>query len=82
MMPALVAIYSKPGCHLCHEALEVLAGLQEELGFELREIDISGEQALHDAYFERIPVITLDGEELCEFILDEQILRDRLESRR
>ena len=33
-------------------------------------------------YFERIPVVVLDGEELCEFFLEEALLRERLESRR
>ena len=39
-------------------------------------------EALHDAYFERIPVVALDGEELFDYVVDEQILRERLESRR
>jgi hypothetical protein len=33
------------------------------------------------AYFERIPVVALDGEELFDFFVDEAILRERLESR-
>ena len=37
---------------------------------------------LHRKYFERIPVVALDGEELCEYFLDEPLLRERLESRR
>ncbi|HYM44648.1 MAG TPA: glutaredoxin family protein [Solirubrobacteraceae bacterium] len=81
-MTALVTIYSKPDCHLCAEALSALRGLQATLDFELRELDITREQKLHDAYFERIPVIALDGEELFDYVVDEQILRERLESRR
>lgn len=79
---ARVTILSKPGCHLCEEALERLRELQGELGFELRERDIAAEEALHRAYFERIPVVLLDGEELCEYFLDETLLRERLESPR
>ncbi len=59
-----------------------LRGLQTELDFELRELDITADETLHRAYFERIPVVTLDGEELFEYFVDEQILRERLESRR
>ena len=38
--------------------------------------------ALQRAYFERIPVVALDGEELFEYFVDEALLRERLESRR
>ncbi|MGP0101296.1 MAG: glutaredoxin family protein [Solirubrobacteraceae bacterium] len=79
---ATVTVYSKPDCHLCEEAMAVLRGLQEELGFALRERDITAEEALHRAYFERIPVVVLDGEELCEYHVSEALVRERLESRR
>ena len=77
-----VSVYSKPDCHLCAEAMEVLRRLQDELGFELHELDITGDERLHRAYFERIPVVALDGEELCEYFVDEPFVRERLESRR
>ena len=77
-----VIIYSKPDCHLCAEATVVLRGLQDEFGFRLTEIDITAEESLHRAYFERIPVVALDGEELFDYVIDEAVLRERLESRR
>jgi glutaredoxin len=76
-----LTLYSKPDCHLCEDAVTVLRALQEELAFELRELDITADDALHRAYFERIPVLELDGEELCEYFVDEKLLRERLESR-
>jgi glutaredoxin len=79
---SVVSVYSKPGCHLCAEAMAALEQLRTELGFELRELDISTDERLHRAYFERIPVIALDGEELSDYFLDEALLRERLESRR
>jgi glutaredoxin len=79
---ALLTVYSTPDCHLCEQALEVLRGLQAELGFELEELDITREASLHRAYFERVPVIALDGEELSDYFVDEPALRERLESRR
>lgn len=77
-----LTVYSKPDCHLCEEAMEALRGLKTELAFELVERDITADEALHRTYFERIPVVALDGEELCEYFLDEGLLRERLESRR
>jgi glutaredoxin len=79
---SLVTVYSRPDCHLCVEAMTALRGLQVELGFDLYERDIDGDEALQRAYFERIPVVTLDGEELFAYFVDEPLLRERLESRR
>jgi glutaredoxin len=79
---SVVTVYSKPDCHLCEDAMGTLRALQQELAFELRELDISGDDRLLRAYFERIPVIELDGEELSEYFVHEALLRERLESRR
>jgi glutaredoxin len=84
-MPAAqrITVYSKPDCHLCEQAMSALRALQGELGFELEEIDIHSDDRLLRAYFERIPVICLgEGEELCEYFVDEKVVRERLESRR
>jgi glutaredoxin len=78
---ATITVYSKPDCHLCADAMSTLLRLQDELGFSLQELDITAEDALHRAYFERIPVIALDGDELCEYFVDEALVRERLESR-
>jgi glutaredoxin len=76
-----VTVYSKPDCHLCEDAMASLRRLQAELAFELHELDITRDERLHRAYFERIPVIALDGEELCDYLVDETLVRERLESR-
>jgi glutaredoxin len=76
-----ITVFSRPDCHLCAEAMATLRALQPELGFGLSERDIDEDEALQRAYFERIPVIALDGEELFDYFIDEAILRERLESR-
>jgi glutaredoxin len=83
-MPAApqITVYSKPDCHLCDDAMAVLRRLQGEHSFELTELDITQDERLHRAYFERIPVIAIDGEELCDYFVDEALVRERLESRR
>jgi glutaredoxin len=45
---------------------------------ELRVCDITTDERLHRAYFQRIPVVTLDGEELFEYHVDAEALRARL----
>ena len=39
----------------------MVTGLQAELGFELREVDIGGDPALEAAYREWLPVVEIDG---------------------
>jgi glutaredoxin len=76
----LVTLYSKPDCHLCVDARAALLKVQAQLGFELSECDITTDESLHRAYFERIPVVALAGEELFEYFVDEDLLRERLET--
>jgi hypothetical protein len=78
---SVVTVYSSPDCHLCAEAMTVLRGLQAQVPFELRELDIAADEALQRAYFERIPVVAVDGEEVCEYFVAEAAVRERLESR-
>jgi glutaredoxin len=78
---ASVTLYTKPGCHLCEEALKTLGEVRAELPFELLVRDITSEETLHRAYFERIPVVALDGEELFEYFVDVETLRQRLRGR-
>jgi len=80
--PAVITVSSKPDCHLCDEAILTLRRIQSDFVFDLRELDITAEDELHRAYFDRIPVVEIDGEELCEFIVQEALVRERLESRR
>jgi glutaredoxin len=77
---AVITLYSKPDCHLCVDARTALTRLRSELGFEISEVDITTDEALHRAYFERIPVIALNGEELFDYFVDERALRVRLQS--
>jgi len=76
----VLTLYSKPDCHLCVEARVALDKLAPELGFELSEVDITTDEALHRAYFERIPVVALGEQELFKYFVDEALLRKRLGS--
>jgi glutaredoxin len=73
-----LVLFGRPGCHLCDDARAHLLRLQPELGFTLTERDIEADDELHRRYLERIPVVSLDGEELFDFFVDEAVLRDRL----
>jgi hypothetical protein len=73
-----VVLYGRPGCHLCDDAREVVLRVRQDVPFALVEHDIERDDALLKAYLERIPVVTIDGDEAFEFFVDEDELRRRL----
>jgi glutaredoxin len=73
-----VTLYGKPGCCLCDEAKAVVAAVRAERPFELEEVDVSLDPALHHRYGERIPVVAVGGEELFEYHVDPAELRQAL----
>lgn len=73
-----VTLYGRTGCHLCDDAREALLRVAARIPFDLREVDIEGDDDLFKRYLERIPVVTLGGEELFEYFVDEKALEDRL----
>ena len=73
-----VTLYGRPGCHLCDEAREALLRVRAALPFALEEVNIETDDELHKRYLERIPVVTLDGEHLFDFEVDEQVLQQRI----
>jgi len=75
---AQVIVYSRPGCHLCDEARAILDRMRERTPFEVDEINIETDDALHARYLERIPVVAVDGEELSEYFVDEEALIGRI----
>ena len=76
-----VIVYSRPGCHLCEEALEKLIALHGEgYRFGLHEIDIESDELLHRRFLERIPVVEIGGAVVSELVLDEAAVRARLDT--
>jgi glutaredoxin len=65
-----IVLYSRPGCHLCDVAREVLAAERERTPFDLEEISIEGDDALELEYQIRIPVVEIDGREVFEVEVD------------
>jgi glutaredoxin len=74
-----LTLYGKPGCHLCHEAREVVKRALLGRSIQFEEVDITLDPALFARYGERIPVLELDGEVLFEFVVDEDLLHQRLD---
>jgi hypothetical protein len=76
-----IVVYSRPGCHLCEEALDAIVALHDDgYAFELREVDIECDERLLRRLLERIPVVEVDGAVVSELVLDEAALRARLDT--
>ena len=56
-----VVIYSRPGCHLCDEAKQIIAAAGHVDEYTLDEINIESDPELVNLYQRDIPVITIDG---------------------
>jgi glutaredoxin len=79
--PPDVVVYSRPGCHLCEEAVAKIVALHAEgYRFALHEIDIESDDLLLRRHLERIPVVEVDGIVASELVLDEAGLRGRLDT--
>ena len=71
-----VTLYGRPGCCLCDEARVIIERVLERVPFELSERNIEADETLLHRYLERIPVVTIDGREAFELILDEPAFED------
>jgi len=70
-----VVVYSRPGCHLCEEAIAQIVALHGEgYRFGLHEVDVESDELLLRRYLERIPVVEVDGREVSELVLDRPAL--------
>jgi hypothetical protein len=72
-----VTVVGKPDCHLCEQAVEVVAQVCEELGQGFRVLSITEDPELADLYWEKIPVILVDGQPFDFW----RVNRDRLIAR-
>jgi glutaredoxin len=78
---ARVRLYSRPGCHLCDDAREVIARVCADTGTTFEEVDITTSAELTAAYGEQIPVTFVDGRQHDFWRVDETRLRAALGAR-
>jgi hypothetical protein len=53
---------------------------QRQLGFELEEVVIDGDEQLEARYRESIPVVEIDGERAFTYFVQPEALRQRLKA--
>lgn len=73
-----VQIYSKPSCHLCEQAKEIVLAVKARLDFELEEIDIESDPALFEQLKHDIPVVVIDGRRAFKHRVDARRFEERL----
>lgn len=71
----LLTVYSRAWCHLCDDMLAALQPLQEEFGYGLNVIDVDERPEFEARFGERVPVLVVDGRELCQYRLDAPAVR-------
>ena len=78
MSSARITLYSRPGCHLCDDARDVIARVCADLGEEYDEVSIDGDPELSERFGEEVPVTFVDGRQHDFWRVDEARLRAAL----
>lgn len=73
-----VTLITKPGCHLCDAAREIVARVTEEEGGEWEEVNMLDSEELTRAYAEQIPVTLVNGRQHDYWRVDPERLRTAL----
>jgi hypothetical protein len=73
-----VLLLTRPGCHLCEQAREIIAKVTAELGVSWIERDITGSPDDLTDYADMIPVTFVDGVQLDFWRVSEDRLRAAL----
>ncbi|HUA42325.1 MAG TPA: glutaredoxin family protein [Streptosporangiaceae bacterium] len=77
--PPRITLLSRPGCHLCDEAREVIARVAADLGVTFEERDVDRSAADLAQYSEMIPVTFVDGVQHDFWRVSEDRLRAALQ---
>ncbi|MBA2733774.1 MAG: glutaredoxin family protein [Acidobacteria bacterium] len=77
-MKAHVILYTRPGCHLCEEAKEMLLAADCGEEYALEEINIESDPALKELYGWEIPVIVINGVKAFKYRLTAEEFKRKL----
>jgi hypothetical protein len=70
-------VYSRRGCHLCEVLLAELEPMIRGRA-RIRVRDVDDDPEWRSAYGERIPVVCVNGQEICEYQLDRQAVWNKI----
>lgn len=75
---ARVVVYTRPGCHLCEAAEEIVAAVCAETGATWTTVDISDDEELTRRFTDEVPVTFVDGAQHDFWRVDPDRLRAAL----
>ncbi|MEV7609944.1 glutaredoxin family protein [Microbacterium sp. NPDC089320] len=81
-----LTLIGKPDCHLCDVASEIIDAVVAELPdaaaerIEIVEASIADDPVLYELWWEKIPVVLIDGDLHAHWRLSADRLRDALEA--
>ena len=75
-----VVFYTRAGCHLCDDALVVVEAVRARHPFSLVLVDIDGDAAARARYWDKIPVVEVDGRLHAKYRVDEDAFERRLDA--
>ncbi|MCA2213756.1 glutaredoxin family protein [Jidongwangia harbinensis] len=70
-----LTLISRPGCHLCEVAEQVLDRVAGDTGESWTRVDVTDSVELERDYGDRVPVLLLDGKEHGYWRVEEDRLR-------
>jgi glutaredoxin len=73
-----VTVYSRPGCHLCEEALAVVAKVCADVGETYDVVNVDDDATLVERFGEEVPVTFVDGKQHDFWRVSEDRLRAAL----
>jgi len=73
-----IEIYSRPGCHLCDEAKEVIEPFSAHYALELKVTNVDSSAELREAFGTEIPVVLINGKEAFRHRVDARALERKL----
>jgi glutaredoxin len=73
-----LVVYSRDGCHLCEEAIELLQGYSAFLP-PVREVDIDDDPGLKSRFDTEVPVVEIDGQVRFKGRVSDVLLRRLIE---
>ena len=79
MSKAHVIVYSRPGCHLCDDAMAAIRAARCDNAFTLEEVNIESSRELLLKYQFDIPVIMINDVEAFRHRVDTQKFKELVE---
>lgn len=71
----VVELLTREGCSLCRKTRTLLDHVAADRPLRVVEVDIDADPALAERYGIRIPVVRVDGRDVCEGVVTLTLLR-------